>query len=141
MASTTSTGMRKVIDVMGRSFASRIFKRSDNILHFLLLLRHAGGNNTDGDVLDLDMHHEQQTRAGIEADGRVARLILARRLHQHKERVAKYLGRLFEPDAMLALVQLRLGSIPDKRIGPEGESERPCSKTSICIDYVNTFCL
>ena len=90
-------------------------------MHFLLLLRQAGGNNTDGDVLDLEMHHEQQTRAGIKTDGRVARFVLARGLHQHQERVAKYLRGLLEPDAMLALIQLRLGSIPDKRISPEGK--------------------
>jgi hypothetical protein len=57
---TTSAGMRTVIEIMGRSFASRVLMRSEMLMVSpFLVSRLAGRNDADAFVLDQDMHHEQ----------------------------------------------------------------------------------
>ena len=65
-----------VLPFMGRGFARR--------------------NDADMRLFKLDVHHKQQAPLRIEANDGVARLVVAPRVHQPKQRVKKHRSRLLE---------------------------------------------
>src|SRR5690348_1992343 len=84
--STTSTGMRRVMLVTGRSRTMRCFSFSLSIQGLLVRLGGACGNDADAFVcFERDVHHEQQSAGLIESDHRIACFVVARCIGQHED--------------------------------------------------------
>ena len=74
------------------------------------------GDDADAVAVNFDMDHEQQAGQPVEADDRITRLVVARSIHQHQQRVLEYGGRVFKTDAADTPCSGRLVGIPDEVI-------------------------
>jgi hypothetical protein len=95
--STTSTGMRSVIEVMGLSFDNRAF----SALEMLMILPFIGSslasrNDADTRIIKLDMHDKQQAPLRVKANDGISRLVVTLCVHKPKQRVKKHQNRLLK---------------------------------------------
>src|SRR5688572_4459323 len=110
--STTSTGMRIVIVVLGRSLLSRFFTRSLIIKSLLDSRSTPSRNDSNEFAFDFDMHDCQKMASRAKADGLIACFRAFAGIREHQQRVVENGGRLEEFHAVLALVFPSFGVVP-----------------------------
>src|SRR5882672_158377 len=88
--STTSAGIRKVIEVIGRSLLSRALRRLGIMFFALLWCSFTGRNNADVLALDLNEDDEQHTTQRVKANDRIPRFIAASGVNKTDERIKEY---------------------------------------------------